>query len=212
MTTRTLVLALSSTLVASTASADSIRDTYVRAPTGGLELGFGTGTATTVGDIGDQMDAGDTIGTAAQLEVQVGSRLTPHFGLAFYTNGQALTTGSSNGRDVYTAAAGVIATFHARPFDNIDPYISVGTGLRALMIDDDGLSLGVGVELARVQLGADFRLTESFAIGPVIGASASLYGAIRTPDRDFAELDDKGVNWTLSAGVAGRFNAFGKRI
>jgi hypothetical protein len=27
----------------------------------------------------------------------------------------------------------------------------------------------------------------------------------------FAELADKGIDWTFSAGVAGRFNAFGTR-
>jgi hypothetical protein len=209
---RSSIFALVALSTPAFADSTELRSGAMRAVDGGLELGLSTGSATTVGDVGDNMDAGDLIGTAAQLELQVGTRLTPQFGLAFYANGQALTTGSTRSRDVYTGAAGIAATFHVRPHHTIDPWISVGTGLRALMIDDDGLSLGVGVELARIQLGTDFRITEDFALGPVIGASASLYGAIRTPERDFEELDNKGINWTLSAGVAGRFNAFGKRL
>jgi hypothetical protein len=217
--TSALTFSLASTLVtafAVPARADGITDS-MPAPEGGLELGLVVGSATTVGDVGGGMDADDLIGTAAQAEIQIGYRVKPYLGLAFYASGQALTEGSSHGRDVYAGSAGLAATFHMRPRSTIDPWISVGGGLRSILIDDDARerakpSLIVGVELARLQVGFDYRVSPDFAVGPVFGASASLYGAQKTPMGGFAELDDKGVNWTFTAGLGGRFNAFGKRI
>jgi hypothetical protein len=83
--------------------------------------------------------------------------------------------------------------------------------VRAILDHDDGTTLVVGAELARVQLGLDLRIDQDVAISPQVGASASLYGARRTPMDGFAELADKGLAWTFSAGVAARFDLFGAR-
>lgn len=180
---------------------------------GGLEISLAANTAQTVGDIDNNMDAGDTIGAAAGLDLQIGYRVTPHLAIGVYATGQALAEGSTNERDVYTGSSGFAADFHFRPNRAVDPWVSVGTGVRALLVDADaGTSILVGAELARFQLGVDFRVAESFALGPAIGASATLYGAQKNPMQDFEELDGKGINWTLTAGVAGRFNAFGRRL
>lgn len=105
-----------------------------------------------------------------------------------------------------------MANFHFRPRTTIDPWVGVGGGVAAILVEeDDGHSLAIGVELARVQAGIDFRVSEDFSLGPVVGASAQLFGAQRTPMQDFSEIDDKGIQWTFSAGVGGRFNAFGTR-
>ena len=37
------------------------------------------------------------------------------------------------------------------------------------------------------------------------GAAATLYGAEKRPMEDFHELSGKGINWTFTAGIAGRF-------
>jgi hypothetical protein len=172
----------------------------------GLELGLALGAASSTGTIGDGMRAGHLIGAAGQLDLEIGYRATPNITLAFYGNGQALARGPGEGRSVYTGAAGLQADYHVRPGAQLDPWISVGTGVRAYLIDDDDVTLGVGWELARVQLGLDVRTTPHFAFGPVIGASASLYGAEMRPMEDFHELADKGITWTFTGGIAGRFN------
>jgi hypothetical protein len=180
---------------------------------GGLELAVALKFADSYGDIGGGMEARHRIGSAPELEVQVGRRITPHLALGFYISGQAFTQ-SSVGRkpDVYTGAAGIEADLHINPRYAIDPWISIGAGARALLVEEgDGHSIAVGAELARMQLGIDFRVSEDLAFGPVFGASASLYGAKKSPMADFEELTDKGISWTFSAGFAGRFNAFGTR-
>lgn len=188
-----------------------MRDDAMPAIDGGLEISIGVAATETVGDIGGGMDAGDMIGSASEVELQLGTRVTPNLAIGFYATGQGNAEGSTPSRDVYSGSAGVEADIHFRPGFALDPWISVGSGLRAMLVDADGVSLLVGAEVARVQLGVDLRATESFAITPVIGASASLYGAERPAMGDFAELDEKGINWTLTAGVAARINLFGTR-
>ena len=211
MQNTTKILSFLSSFVVNTAAADTSVHGSMPAIDGGLEVAVSLGSATSVGDVGDGMAADDLIGTAGQLELKVGTRLTPNLGLSFYSQAQALTEGSNRARDVYTGSAGLMMDFHLRPRAPIDPWIGIGAGVAAILVEQDGHSLAVGVELARIQAGVDFRLSKDFAIGPMIGASATLYGAQKTPMNDFAEIDDKGINWTFSAGVAGRFNAFGTR-
>lgn len=186
-------------------------DTVVPAVHGGLEIALALDSAHSFGDVGGGMTGSDLIGSGTEVDLQIGHRVTPHLALGFYTTGQAFTSGSTVGRDVYTASAGVEVDVHARPSQRIDPWISAGTGVRALMIDADDNSLLVGADLVRLQLGIDFRLNQDVALGPVIGATASLYGAQKVGMQEFEELSHKGVQWTLTAGFGGRFNAFGTR-
>lgn len=177
---------------------------------GGLELGIALATSTAVGELGGDVPADDFIGRSANLEIKIGHRITPNLAVAFYS-AAALAERNTMGRDVYTGSAGVVADLHFRPQTNVDPFVSFGGGVAAMLVSQNGRSLDVGVELARLQTGIDFRVSPDFAIAPVIGMSVVQYGAHKSPMREFAEIDDKGVNWTLSAGIAGRFNAFGSR-
>ena len=69
-----------------------------------------------------------------------------------------------------------------------------------------------GLELAKVH---SPRLPRHphFAIGPVIGASATLFTHQHIDKMSDAEmeLDDKQLNWTFSAGLLGRFDVFAAR-
>ncbi len=208
----TSLLAVASS-IANAEAPPRVRSSAMPEIDGGVEIALALNSAVSLGDVGGGMDAGELVGNAAELDLQVGTRLTPNLALGFYTTGQALTRGSEDAnRDVYTGSAGIEVDFHTRPSFAVDPWVSVGTGLRAMLIDADGTSLLVGAELARVQLGVDFRVDDDFSLGPVIGASASLYGAHKQPMRDFEELNDKGINWTISMGVGARFNAGGSRL
>src|SRR5207253_1495412 len=129
----------------SNARADDAHDT-MPAISGGLELGLSLGSSTSVGDVGGGMDSADLIGTAAQLEIKVGRRITPNLAISFYSAAQGLTEGSTSARSVYTGTAGVVADFHLRPRASLDPFISIGGGLAAMLISQDGISLDVGVE------------------------------------------------------------------
>lgn len=164
----------------------------------GLEVSVGLGAARSTGDIGDGMTAGDLIGSAGQVDISVGGRVARNLSIAFYSNAQA-------GGGAYTGAAGIAADLHLRPHTDVDPFVRLGSGVRSYLISDNGTTLGVGAELVRFELGADVRVEEHWSLGPVIGAAATLYGAEKRPMEDFHELSGKGINWTLTAGIAGRF-------
>lgn len=164
----------------------------------GLEVSVGLGAATSTGDVGDGMTAGELIGSAGQLDISVGGRIARNLTLAFYANAQA-------GDGAYTGAAGIAADLHLRPAHEVDPWVRLGTGVRSYLVSDDGTTLGVGAEVVRFELGTDIRVDKHWSIGPVLGAAATLYGAEKRPMEDFHELSGKGINWTLTAGIAGRF-------
>ncbi len=109
---------------------------------------------------------------------------------------------------------GIKADWHFLPANYVDPWISLGAGIKGQWTGDrEELERTViGVELAKAQLGVDFRVNRSFAIGPVIGASATLNTHEDTSMTSaFEEIDDKKVSWTFTAGVLGRFDLLGTR-
>ena len=69
-----------------------------------------------------------------------------------------------------------------------------------------------GLELARLQVGADYRLTKDIAIAPVIGGSLSMFvSEDNAMTNDLTEIHDKKVNFTGFAGLSGRFDLGGSR-
>lgn len=206
-----VALAGASTTARADAPSDRARRGAMPAIAGALEITVGVSAATTHGDLGGAMDGGELIGSAGELELQIGSRITPNLAISFYATAQDGGDGSNARRDVNLGSAGVEADLHLRPASSVDPWFSLGGGVRAVMIREDGTSLLIGAELARVQLGVDLRMSEDVAIVPMIGASASLYGAERTPMDGISELADKDISWTFTAGVAARFDTFGTR-
>ncbi|HEY5920882.1 MAG TPA: hypothetical protein VIV11_04390 [Kofleriaceae bacterium] len=204
---------ISATSAALAETSNTLRTDAMPAIDGGLEIAVVASSTASVGEIGgDMADAQDLLGLAGGVELHVGHRLTPNLAVGFYSTAQGLSEGSAaNGRDIYGGTAGLEANFHARPAHAVDPWISIGSGLRGLWIQDETDSVLIGVELMRLQLGVDFRLNPDFSVGPVIGASTSFYAAQRLPMQEFEEIDDKGINWTVTAGVMARFNTFGTR-
>lgn len=181
-----------------------------------LEIAVVGTTTMPIGDVGGGMgDAGDVVGPGGELEVQLGFRITPHLTVGAYGTVHGFSDGTGHGSDpdIGGGTAGVEIDFHTRPHATVDPWLSLGAGVRWLQLDDAGQSTTmIGTELARLQLGVDFRMSEDFALGPVIGASASMYQAQRTPmTSDYEAIDDPGLTWTFAAGVFGRFDAFGSR-
>ncbi|MEO7733152.1 MAG: hypothetical protein ABIY55_19470, partial [Kofleriaceae bacterium] len=105
-------------------------------------------------------------------------------------------------------------TWHVRADRSIDPWVSLGTGWKAMWINpvnSPSTSLQ-GLELARLQVGADYRVSRDVAIAPVIGASLSMFlGQENEMVSSLTEIQDKHVSVTGFAGVAGRFGLAGSR-
>jgi outer membrane protein W len=192
-------------------------DHAVAAPRNALELSVAAGYSQGAGAIGGGMADLDDVATAGGvIDVGVGYRITPNLALgaygtlAKYANGDAIADGDR----LVRASAGVQAAWHFRPDRSVDPFVSLGGGWQGLWINpDQGKTTSLqGLELARLQLGVDYRLSEDVSIAPVVGGSLGMFVSQDSPmTADATEITDKKVNFTGFAGIAGRFDLGGHR-
>lgn len=192
-------------------------DHAVPAARNALEIGVATGYAQGGGELGGTMgNLEDIAGPGAAVELALGYRLIPHLSLGAYGSFSTSQHGDSidSNTDVLGATAGIEAIGHFRPDRAVDPWISLGTGWRGLWLNPASgkVTSLQGLDLARLQLGVDYRLSKNVAIAPVIGGSLSMFvsqdNAMTT---DLTEIQDKKVNFTGFAGLSGRFDLGGSR-
>jgi hypothetical protein len=182
-----------------------------------FEVAVGTGYAQGGGKLGGSMGSlEDVAGPGAAVEVDLGYRILPQLTVGAYGTFSKYQHGDQldSSTDVVGATAGVQAAWHFRPDRSVDPWVSLGTGWKGLWLDpSSGKATSLqGLELARLQIGADYRVTEDIAIAPVIGGSLSMFVSQDSPmTTDYTEISDKKVNATAFAGLSGRFDLGGKR-
>jgi len=115
---------------------------------------------------------------------------------------------------VLGATAGVQAAWHVRPERSIDPWLSLGTGWRGFWLNPSSGAVTSlhGLDLARLQIGVDYRLSKDVSIAPAIGGSISMFLSQDTPmTSGSTTIGDKQVNFTGFAGLSGRFDLGGTR-
>jgi hypothetical protein len=179
-----------------------------------LELSLAASSSYGRGGLGGTMPDVDDVATPGlALDLSVGYRATPAFLIGGYLTLGGYGNPDNDDHGAVTAALGIEVDYHLMPTAKLDPWISIGTGVKLMAIDTgDGAERALtGLELAKVQVGLDYRLSPRFAIGPVLGASATMYRSIHddTMSDDPIAIEDKDINWTFSLGVLGRFDAFG---
>ncbi|HEX7839910.1 MAG TPA: hypothetical protein VF469_20680 [Kofleriaceae bacterium] len=179
-----------------------------------FEVALGGGYTQGAGGAGVIGSIEDVTGPGGTIEVQLGYRASPKFGagvfgtVARFRHGDAIGDGSR----AYGATAGVQAVWHGSDTRSIDPWISVGAGWRGLWLERAGVqrSSMQGIELVRVQLGVDYRLTPRLAVAPVVAASLSVFlveNAVMP--MDFTLVEDKRLNLYGFTGLLGRFDLGG---
>jgi hypothetical protein len=197
--------------------AESGFDHAVAASSRGFEVGVVTGYAQGGGKLGGAMGSlEDVAGPGGAVEIDLGYRILPELGVGAYGTYARFGNGDrvSSSTDVLGATAGVQATWHIRPDRSVDPWLSLGTGWKGLWLNPASgkVTSLQGLELARLQLGADYRVSKDLAIAPVIGGSLSLFLAEDSAmTTDLTEIQDKKVNATGFVGVSGRFDIGGSR-
>src|SRR5258706_7420792 len=219
-----LAVSLTSLLAGSVAYADhdSLEandnfDHHVAAPSNALEIGVATGYTQGVGPLGGGMAHVEDIARAGgAVELDAMYRINPLFGVGAYGSFSKYATGDQidSQNDVLGATAGIQAALHLRADRSVDPWVSVGTGWRGLWLSPlSGKTTGLqGLELARLQIGVDYRVDQDVSITPVIGGSLNMFvseDSAMTPK--YTEIADKKVNFMGFAGIAGRFDLRGKR-
>lgn len=211
----TVSLVTSTLLAAGTALAQPTEVSTSRsipAISNALEVAIGGSASQGSGGLGDGMEVEDVAGAGGGLEMSVGYRATPNLLIGGYASLAGFGDPDVSSKGAVTASTGIKADWHFLPAASIDPWVSVGAGLKFMGIEDGETDHALtGLELGKFQVGVDYRVSPRFAIGPVIGASATLYTHAYDDvmSDDGVELDDKKVNWTFSAGFLGRFDAFG---
>jgi hypothetical protein len=213
MTTKTFFLSLSLTLAATPALADSDWAFDAEMPLAGrFEIAVGGGYLQGGGDSGIGGDVRDLAGPGGNAEVQIGYRITPNLVSGLYGTFDAYSTGdrfSESTHDAGGASIGLKSDWHFRPSHAVDPWISLGGGFRWLAVDHDNTDTVKlrGVDLARIGVGVDYRITPTFAISPMVTATATRYLQTDTEmTSGFEDIDDKQISWTFGAGLLGRFN------
>jgi hypothetical protein len=182
-----------------------------------FEVAVGTGYAQGGGKLGGGLgNLEDVSGPGAAVELDLGYRIIPQLTVGAYGTFSKYQHGDQidSDTDVLGATAGLQAAYHIRPETSIDPWVSLGTGWKGLWLNPSSgkVTSLQGFELARLQVGVDYRITKDIAIAPVIGGSLSMFVSQDSPmTTDYTELQDKKVNFTGFAGLSGRFDLGGQR-
>jgi len=150
-------------------------------------------------------DPGGTVGLGFM------ARVSPRWAFGIYGWGSRLDHGTDvpNGTDIWAASAGLEADYHFRPSFSIDPFLTLATGGNYLWVSVPNVETTkvLGWEMARVTFGADFRLTRTFALAPMIGADAVLELSKNGPlENGFTNISPAKVNIHGFVGFQGRFD------
>jgi hypothetical protein len=175
-----------------------------------LELQAGGGYQQAVGSIGGDgpTHIQDLAGVGAGGEIGVGYRISPWWLLGAYGAG-AWYSGVGDVHGLHSFAVGAQAQLHLAPRRAVDPWFAMGVGYRVFASTAAGQSTSVhqAVQLPRVGLGVDYRVSHVFAIGPFVSADLSLFMGEPRPGQPGATHTTVGS--FVSAGISSRFDLFG---
>lgn len=97
---------------------------------------------------------------------------------------------------------GVQGQYQLSPGQSINPWFGLGIGMEMLDSKVGDLKGGFsGFEFANLQVGADFKATDSLGIGPFVGFSLGQYSS--TTGDNGTDIEDKGLHQWLTIGVKG---------
>jgi hypothetical protein len=185
----------------------------VPAPNRALELGLAAGYDQGVGALGGALEphVQDVAGVGAGLNVSVGYRASPRLSFAAFGQG-GLYTDVVPDTGAKSAAAGVRAAWHFRPYRSIDPWISLGAGYRVFWSSLPGESATVRQALQAVQLGlgVDYRMSPEFGVGPFIAGDLSYFFRETPPGRPSTSVS--ALSSFVSAGISARFDLLGQAL
>jgi outer membrane protein W len=183
----------------------------IDAPSSAWEFGLGAGYSQGVGDIGGSSPTlTDLSHAGAEIQLNVGYRINPNWMVGVYGSGGKYNKGNlvSADGDVYSATAGVQANYHLLPDQQWDPWIGLGAGWRGHWISQAaGTDSRHGLDVARLQVGVDYRVNSQFSIAPYVGASATVFLTQKLAQQgSFNDVSDPNVNFFFAGGFLGRFD------
>lgn len=199
-------------------STDTGFDHAVPAVANAFEIGVSAGFSQGLGKFGNNMGLSfqDLGILGPTFELGLGYRMFPELSVGAYGSVAGYQRGSTADElslSVFGARAGVQAVLHLRPTRAVDPWLSLGTGWTSLWIlpTDGKTSSFQGLDLVRIQVGVDYRLSKDVAIAPAISGGFSTFLAEDYTMPDLTEISGKRIQFTAFAGLTGRFDVGGTR-
>lgn len=187
----------------------------VKAPSNAFEIQVGTGYAQGFGPrIAAQGDVPATTVSRPGMGASLGLayRATPHSSVGFL--GMYSMQDTAKGAQLRNATASIDATYHANPYQRLDPFLSLGTGYRMTWDRPVGSAPDTfthGFQLARAAIGVDIRVNKDIALAPTVGGDVNMYLWRSAAGQSTETISNPKVNAYLFAGVAGRFDLGGTR-
>ena len=204
-------------LAATPVFAQEVQTSSQKAPTsaeGALEITLGAGYAQGFGDIGgSQRSLTDLNSAGGEVIVGAGYRIDRHLFVGAYGSGGKYSTADlTSGADIWTATAGAQANYHFLPDNEWDPWVGLGSGWRGYWVKHaSGTDSRHGWDIARLQLGVDYRVASEFALSPYVGAGlTSFFTQELAGEQTFSNVKSPDVNVWIFAGLQGRFDLFGR--
>jgi hypothetical protein len=186
----------------------------VAAPRGALELTTEAAFTQPLGAMSARSAISDHVGPGVELGLGVGYRAAPAWSVFVGALAHDSDAGSAGGGSAKGVATLVGATWHALPYELVDPAVTIATGYRALWCHDAAgraLAARQGPELARVQMGLELRVSRGFAFTPFAALDTELLAW--GPDGSGASGSASGaVSVFISAGLLGRLDVGGARV
>lgn len=203
------------TAFAGGASAQETITRQIDAPRRATEIGIGLGYSQPSGNLtmrgGDK--AADLARGGGEVNAEVGYRIDARWLIGLYGGyGQYHMPNGTSNDIINTATGGVQAQYHIMPFQRVDPWLSLGVGYRGFFStpDNQGTRALHGLQLARVRVGVDYRVSETVALGPVLGMDATMFTSEHRPGTGNTVDAVGSGNLTLTpfffGGIAGRFD------
>jgi hypothetical protein len=191
----------------------SIFHRSVPAPIHALELGIGAGYDQGVGALGGPAGTHvqDVAGVGAGAQLSAAYRFSPRLSLGVVGAG-ALYKDVQPDAGAKSAAAGLRASWHFRPYRSVDPWISLGSGYRLFYSALPGVDATVrqAVQVVQLGIGVDYRLSPELGIGPFIMGDLSYF--FRESPPGLPSFSVSALSSFVGAGIAARFDLLGQAI
>jgi peptidoglycan-associated lipoprotein len=178
---------------------------YVPPPQKALELTVGTGYTQGFGQLTPTVTMKDVAQDGLGLDLAIGYRIDPHWLVGAVGEYQQLTAERAD--TVRGAVAGFQVAYHLAPAQRLDPWVSLGAGYRWLWErydENDSTVLTQGLEMGKLTVGLDWRVSQAVSIGPVIGGDIDTFLV-----QDSSRIDRPDVSVFVHAGIMGHFDLGG---
>ncbi len=157
----------------------------------------------------------DFAGAGIQFGLDLGYRATPNWLVGVYgTFAEYNNNTPLNGANFRSVTTGLEGGYHFIPFRTVDPWVTLGSAWRGdwYVPEVGGITSRMGWQLARLQVGADFRLAPAVAVAPYVAGDVNVMFNERLPNTDFRSLDSNAWYFSFTAGVLGRFDVAGNYV